>query len=254
MEMTSATYTIWLRELKRYIRNRPRIIASIMMPVMWFGIMGVGLSASFKIPNVSYDYLNFLSPGIIGQSILFSSIFSAISVIWDKQFGFMKEMLVAPISRTSIVLGKILGSATIAVFTAVVILLLAIIFDGVPLENLNPVSVATILGLMFLLSVSFVSIGLVIASKMNSMEGFQVVMTTLVLPLFFLSGAFFPLQNAPTWMQVLSNADPLTYGVDGLRGSLLGIYEKSLLLDYSVLIGFSLFMIAVATFMFKRIQ
>ncbi len=254
MAMSSAAYTIWLRELKRYIRSKPRIIASIMMPIMWFGIMGVGLSASFRIPNVSYDYLSFLSPGIIGQAILFSSIFSAISVIWDKQFGFMKEMLVAPISRTSIVLGKILGSATIAVFTGIAILLLAVAFGGVSLENLNPISVATVLGLMFLVSVSFVSIGLVIASRMNSMEGFQVVMTALVLPLFFLSGAFFPLQNAPVWMQILSNIDPLTYGVDGLRGSLLGVYEKSLMLDYSVLIGFSMFMIIVSSIAFRRIE
>ena len=224
------------------------------MPLMWLGIMGIGLSSSFRVPNADYDYLTFVSPGIIGMSLLFTSIFSAISVIWDKQFGFLKEMLVSPISRTSIVLGKILGSATISIMTGIIVLLMSIALNGISAYNLNPISILASVAFMMLVAISFVSIGLIIASRLNSMEGFQVIMSALVMPLFFLSGAFFPIENVPTWMKVLAHADPLMYGVDGLRGSLLGVSQQSLLLDLSVLAGFSVIMIITAAFVFRRIQ
>lgn len=254
MNTMNVIYTIWLREIKRFIRTKPRIIGNLMMPIMWFGIMGVGLNASFNVPDARFTYLNFMTPGIIGMSLLFTSIFAAVSVVWEKQFGFLKEILVSPISRSSIVIGKVLGSATISIFSALIFLLIAVAFGGIIVGNLSTVSVLRSILFMTLISFSFVSIGLVIASKMNNMEGFQVVMTALVMPLFFLSGAFFPLQNAPTWMQVLSNIDPLKYGVDGLRGSLLGVAENSFLTNVFVLVGFSLFMIAVTTFLFRKIQ
>lgn len=250
----SIIYTIWLREMKRFLRAKPRIIGNLAMPLIWFAIMGVGLNSSFVIPDARFTYLNFMTPGIIGMSLLFTSIFSAISVIWDKQFGFLKEILVSPISRTSIVLGKITGSATISLISALIFLSIATAFGGVPFGSLTALSTSKAVLFMTLISFSFVSIGLVIASKLNNMEGFQVIMSLMVMPLFFLSGAFFPIENAPQWMRVLAHVDPLMYGVDGLRGSLLGISQQSILLDISVLAGFSLLMIAVATFVFKRIQ
>lgn len=249
----SGIYTIWLRELKRYVRAKPRIIGSVMMPFIWLAIMGTGLSSSFTLPN-NANYLTFISPGIIGMSLLFTSIFSAISVIWDRQFGFLKEMLVAPVSRTSIVLGKLLGSTTISLFTALLVLIMAIILGGIKVNTLDPVSVILSLAYMTLISFSFVSIGLIIASKMNNLEGFQVIMSALVMPLFFLSGAFFPIENVPTWMKILSHADPLMYGVDGLRGALIGVSQFSLLVDLGILAGFSALMISVASLVFRRIQ
>ena len=252
--MINAIYTIWLREIKRFVRAKPRIIGNLMMPLIWFAIMGVGLDASFRIPDARFTYLNFMTPGVIGMSLLFTSIFAAISVIWEKQFGFLKEILVSPVPRTSIVLGKIIGSATISLFGALIFLGIATAFNGIILENLSILSVSEAVLFMILISFSFVSIGLVIASKLNNMEGFQVIMSMLVMPLFFLSGAFFPLENVPTWMQILSHVDPLMYGVDGLRGALLGVHQQSLLLDFSVLAGFGLFMVIVATYMFRKIQ
>ena len=247
-------YTIWLREIKRFLRAKPRIIGSIMMPFIWLAIMGVGLNASFTIPGAKGNYLNFISPGIIGMTLLFSSIFSAISVIWEKQFGFLKEMLVAPISRTSIVLGKVVGSATISTFNALIVVIIAIILGGIHLSSLNAVSAFSSLLFMILISSTFVSVGLIMVSRLNNLEGFQVIMSTLVMPLFFLSGAFFPLQNAPLWMRILSHGDPLMYGVDGLRASLIGTSQFSILVDIAVLVGFSVVMVTLAGFMFRRIQ
>lgn len=252
--MSSAIYTIWLREIKRFLRAKPRIIGNLMMPFIWFAIMGVGLNSSFTIPDAGFSYLNFMTPGIIGMSLLFTSIFSAVSVIWEKQFGFLKEILVSPISRTSIVLGKIIGSATISLISALTFLVIAVAFDGVPLSGLDAFSLLQAVSFMILISFSFVSIGLIIASKLNNMEGFQVIMSMMVMPLFFLSGAFFPIENTPKWMEVLAHGDPLMYGVDGLRGSLLGIHQQSMLVDFFVLAGFSLIMILVTTFVFRRIQ
>ena len=247
-------YTIWLREIKRFLRAKPRIIGNIMMPFIWLAIMGVGLNSSFTIPGEKGNYLNFISPGIIGMTLLFSSIFSAISVIWEKQFGFLKEMLVAPISRTSIVLGKVMGSATISTFNALIVVVIAIILGGINLSSLSVVSVFSSFLFMILISATFVSIGLIIASRLNNLEGFQVIMSTLVMPLFFLSGAFFPLQNAPLWMRILSHGDPLMYGVDGLRAALIGTSQFSILLDISVLIGFSVFLVALSSFMFRKMN
>ncbi len=252
--MTSAIYTIWLREMKRYVRNRPRIIGSIMMPVMYIGIMGIGLSSSFKLPNANFDYLTFMSPGIIAMSLLFTSIFSAISVIWDRQFGFMKEMMVAPISRSSIILGKILGSATISVITGLMVLVIAIILRGVHLDAISPISIVEMALAMVFVSIPFVSIGLLIAMKMNTMEGFQVIMTSLVMPLFFLSGAFFPIQNAPTWMKVLSHADPMMYGVDALRSILINFAQYSLTTDLLVLAGFSIATVTAVSYIFSKVE
>lgn len=249
--MTSIIYTIWLREMKRFFRAPTRFIGSLMMPIIWLGIMGKGLSSSLSAPGI--DYFQFIGPGVIGMTIMFSSIFSAISVIWERQFGFLKEMLVSPASRTKIVLGKLFGSATISTANGILVLLLAILFGSLRLASLSFPYV--MLGILFmaLIACSFVALGLVIAAKMSNMEGFQMIMSFLVMPFFFLSGAFFPMTNAPTWMKILASIDPLRYGVDGMRYALTASSELSLGLDLAVLAGFAIVMVGFASYMFKKL-
>ncbi|HLD49061.1 MAG TPA: ABC transporter permease [archaeon] len=244
--MISDIYTIWLREMLRTFRARSRIISSLAMPFFWLVFIGVGIGSSFSLPGM--NYISFLSPGIIGMILLFNSMFSSLSVIWDRQFGFLKEILVAPVSRTSIVLGKTLGGATMAIVTAFIMLLLEIVLGFV-----NP-SFGIVFAFVFMIltAVCFVSIGLIIASRMESMEGFQMIMSFLIMPVFFLSGALFPLQNTPAWMQFASHFDPLTYGVDGLRGSMIGTSIYPLWIDFTVLSAITLFFIFMGSYMFSK--
>ena len=186
-----AIYTLWLREVKKYWRSKPRLIGSIAQPFMFLAILGVGIGAAFSMAGSTINYMEFLSPGIIGMSILFNSIFAGVSVIFDKQFGFMKEILVAPVSRTSIALGKILGSGTLSFLTGLMIMVVAILIGGISLSNLTVFSVAVVAAFMLMTAFVFVSVGLIIASRMADMEGFQLIMNFLVMPVFLLSGAFF---------------------------------------------------------------
>lgn len=247
----SAIYTIWLREIKRFQRDKARIIGNLATPIIWLAIGGVGLSSTFSLPDTSY--LSFVTPGIIGMSLLFTSIFAGISVIADKQFGFLKEILVAPVSRTSIILGKIAGSATVSVANGILILIIAILFGIFPFSSLNILYLVSTILFMILTSTSIVSLGLIIASKLNSMEGFQLIMSFLVIPLFLLSGAFFPLQNVPSWMRMLAFFDPLMYGVDGMRASLINLSQLPILSDLAVLTVFCIIVIFISSFMFRRI-
>ncbi|MCX6777337.1 MAG: ABC transporter permease [Candidatus Micrarchaeota archaeon] len=249
---TNAIYTLWLREMKRFLRSKSRIVGNLSMPFIWLAILGVGLNTSFAIPGIQSNYLEFMAPGIIVMSLLFTSIFSGVSVIWDKQFGFLKEILVAPVSRTSIVVGKILGSTTISLINALLVLAMALLLGALPVSSLTPISLAAALVIMALVSISFVSFGLAIASTMNNMEGFQMIMSFLVMPIFFLSGAFFPLDKVPDWMKVLTHLDPLMYGVDGLRGAFIGVSQFPVLFDIGILAAFSALMILVSSYLFSR--
>jgi ABC-2 type transport system permease protein len=250
---SKAIYTIWLREMKKYMRSKPRIIGSLMMPFMFLAILGVGLSSSFGAMGAGgANYLQFLSPGIIGMSILFTSVFAGISVIFDRQFGFMKEMLVAPVSRTSIAIGKILGSATISMITALMIFVIATLLGGINLATLTIGSFLGMLGFMALAAVSFVSIGLIIAAKLNDTEGFQLIVNVFVMPLFFLSGAFFPVTSAPTWMQGLSYIDPLFYAVDGMRGLLINTSTFSTVMDFGILSAMAIALVIISGYFFGK--
>ncbi|MFQ6136231.1 MAG: ABC transporter permease [Candidatus Hydrothermarchaeales archaeon] len=243
-----AIYTIWLREMKLFTRNRSRLIGSLATPFFWLAFVGIGLSTSFEFPGLSVDYLDFMTPGIIGMGLLFFSMFSGISVLWDKQFGFMKEMMVAPISRRSIVLGKTAGGTTAAMFQAIIILLMA---------KLMGVGIAGVRGSLFsipfmiLISAGFVSLGLSFAARMEDPHGFQMIMSFIMMPLFFLSGALFPLVDVPAWLKFLAYLDPLTYGVDGLRGTLINTHQFPLLLDISILVIFSIAMVSLGSFLFE---
>ncbi len=213
--------TLWYRDLIRFVRDRSRIIGSMAQPVLFLVIFGVGLSPAIGTlgsGNGGLKYAQFIFPGIIAMSVLFTSIFSAISVIWDREFGFLKEVLVAPVPRWSLVAGKALGGSTTAMFQGVLILIFAP-FVGV---GLTPLSVLKLLVLMFCTAFALSALGLLIAGRMRSMEGFQMVMNFLMMPMFFLSGALFPLSNLPAWLAVLTRIDPVSYGVDAIRQVVLG--------------------------------
>ena len=215
-------YIIWYRDVLRYSRDRARIVASLGQPLLFLVVFGSGLSASLgmgvtqQVGNVSY--VRFLYPGIIAMAVLFTSIFSAISIVWDREFGFLRELLVAPVSRASVVLGKALGGSTIAMLQGAILLILAPIL-GV---RLNPFNTLELLALMFLTAFAISSMGILIASRLQTMESFQMIINFLVMPMFFLSGAFFPLRGLPGWMAVLTRVDPVAYGVDPMRRTLLG--------------------------------
>jgi ABC-2 type transport system permease protein len=246
-----AIYTLWLREMIRLFRAKSRIVSILAMPVMWLVLMGTGLNSAIKLEG-NTSYISFMAPGIMGMALLFNSIFSGVSVIWDKQFGFLKEILVAPVSRKSIVVGKILGSATVSIMGAFMILIISIILGAIPLANLTIMSMMVLLALMILISFSFVSIGLAIATKLSSMEGFQMIMNFLVMPVFFLSGAFFPIDNLPGWMKILTHLDPLMYGVDGMRGALLGLNSRPIAVDLLVLLVFCVAMVIISGYLFEN--
>ena len=215
------TYAIWLREVKLFVRERTRIVGMIGQPLLYLLIFGQGLAGyigSLQSGNTpggkpGFNYLLFMYPGIIGMSVLFTSIFSAMSIIWDREFGFLKEVLVAPVPRWAVAAGKILGGATVATLQSAILLALA------PLAGVWPTALMVMLLLLvsFLISCAMTSLGVAVASRMRSMQGFQMIMNFLVMPLYFLSGTMFPVGKAPVWMTPVMAADPLTYGVDALR-------------------------------------
>jgi ABC-2 type transport system permease protein len=245
-------YTLWWREVKRYLRNRTRILSSFVQPLLWLIIFGTGVRLSADIGGLTTQ--QFIFPGIIGQTLLFTSMFMGISVIWDKEFGFMKEILVAPISRMSIFLGKMFGDSIDAVFQGVIVFFLGILI-GV---NINLVMFLAVLPIMLLTTFGLVSIGLTIASFITDLESFGVIQSFINLPLFFLSGALFPIrgETVPVWLQTASNLNPLTYGVDALRTLILGGGHSlfPLYVDVAVICTFDLVMIIIGTWTFSRMK
>ncbi len=223
----NAVAMIWYREVLRYIRDWIRVITSLMQPLMFLFIFGSGLSSSLNFTagaqgplppgTPTLDFRTFLFPGVLSMTVLFTSIFSAISIVWDREFGFLREVLVAPISRTSVVFGKALGGSTIAMLQGTIMLLFAPLI-GI---SLNAGLIITLMLEMLLLAFCLTSMGIVVASRMKSMEGFQMVMQFFLMPMFFLSGALFPLKNLPGWLAFLTKVNPVTYGVDPLRQAVL---------------------------------
>ena len=212
-----AVYIIWFRDILRYWRDRWRLVASLAQPLLFLVVFGSGLSSSLGGGAFGgrggLSYIQFMYPGIIGMSILFTAIFGAMSIVWDREFGFLKEVLVAPIDRWAVAIGKALGGTTQAMIQGLILLVLAP-FVGV---HLTPLVVLALIPLTFCLAFALSALGVAIASGMKSMQGFQVVMNFLMMPMFFLSGALFPLSRLPGWMTVLTRLDPAAYGVDPLR-------------------------------------
>ncbi len=248
----NAIYVMWLREVKKFFRNKSRIIGSLGMPFFFLAFLGAGFSSVFSLPGMEgVNYLQFLAPGVIGMVMLFASMFAGISVLWDRQFGFLKEIMVTPVSRLSIMLGRVAGGVTTALVQGLLILVIGI---GMGIAVPGPLGFLSALMMMLLISVSFISIGLIFASLMEDMQGFQLIMNFLIMPVFLLSGALFPLTSAPDWLHALSLANPLTYGVDGLRLSLIGFSQFPLWLDASVLAVFGLVMITIGAYLFGKTQ
>jgi ABC-2 type transport system permease protein len=245
----NTVYILWLRQVKRYLRSKSRIIASLGQPLLFLVAMGFGFGPIFQKAGQG-DYIQFLAPGIIAMTILFTSTFSGIEVVFDRQFGFLKETLVAPVSRFSIMFGRTLGGATVAVIQGIIILLLSLLVGFRP----HLLGIIIAFPIMFLIAMLFTAFGTAIASKMNDMHGFQLIMNFLVMPLFFLSGAFFPLNDLPKALSIITRIDPLTYGVDGLRAALAGSSHFGLTTDFLVLGVITLFFLALGSYLFSKIE
>ncbi len=223
MNNLRGVYTIWYRDILRFWHDKMRMISSITFPLLFLFVFGSGLSARMGFLSPGVDFTQFMFPGIIGMTVLMSSFMAGISVVWDREFGFLKEVLVAPISRASVAVGKTLGAATVALFQGILILLFAPLI-GV---SLSAWTVLALLPLMLLLSVSMGSLGILLASRIRSMEAFQAVMQMLMFPMVFLSGVFFPLQGLPAWMNILVKLNPATYGIAPIRQVILGAVPGS---------------------------
>ncbi len=238
--------------MKRYFRDRSRIIGSLGSPIIFIFILGVGLgsSLSFGGDASGLDYKVFIFPGVLGMTVLFAGVFSAVSIVWDREFGFLKEMLVAPVSSWSIALGKVLSGATIASFQGIIILMLAPLV-GI---DLSLWMLVRLLPLMFLISFSMTGMGILFATRLKSMQGFQMIMNFIMMPMFFLSGAMFQLSRAPDWMDALAKANPLTYGVDAMRAIMVTEVASrySLFTDVVVVVVMSGVMITIAVAAFGR--
>jgi ABC-2 type transport system permease protein len=248
--MLNPIYIMWLRQIKRYWRSKSRIIGSIGQPLLFLVAMGFGLGPVFERAGGG-NYLNFLAPGVMGQAILFMAVFNGVELIWDRQFGFLKETLVAPVSRLEIVLGRVLGGATIATFQGMIVFSLTLPLGFRPQRIiLLPLAV----GLMFLIALFYTTLGTAIASLMKDFHGFQLIMNFLVMPTFFLSGALFPLASAPQILKSISQVNPLTYGVDGLREVLAGTIHLGMTNDVLVLATLSFLLLAVSSYLFSKIE
>ncbi|MGA3294617.1 MAG: ABC transporter permease [Candidatus Acidiferrales bacterium] len=245
-----AIYILCMRQLKRYIRSPARIVGSLGQPILFLVALGFGFRAMFARAGGG-NYLNFLAPGIISMAILFNAVFSGIEIIWDRQFGFLKETLVAPVSRLEIVFGRTLGGAIVAMAQGAVVFVICLI-AGFRIENSLLLPVAIVF--MFLIALLFTSIGTAIGSVLQDMQGFPLIMNFLVMPLFFFSGALFPATGLPKALQFALRLNPLTYGVDGLRGSLSNTYAFSMATDFIVLSILTAILLAIGSYFFSKIQ
>jgi ABC-2 type transport system permease protein len=265
-----AIYIIWYRDILRYWRDRWRLVASLSQPLLFLVVFGSGLSSALGGGTLfgagrGLSYIQFMYPGIIGMSILFTAIFGAMSIVWDREFGFLKEVMVAPIDRWAIAIGKALGGTTQAMIQGLILLVLAP-FIGVKLSVLT---VVELVPLAAVLAFGLSSFGVMLASMMKSLQGFQVVMNFLMMPMFFLSGALFPLSGLPGWMNVLTRIDPASYGIDPLRrvvlsssgvpsavvdrlGLTINGHVLPIPLEVAIMLAFGMVLLGVAVVMFQR--
>ena len=246
----TAIYILWLREVKRYLRSRPQIIASLAQPLLYLLVLGFGLGPVFQRAGQG-SYIQFVGPGVVGMGILFTSIFSGIGLLWDRQFGFLKETLVAPVPRLQIMAGRTLGGATIAMIQGTLVLTVCMIAGFRPQSVL---AVPMALLFMALTAIVFAALGTAIGSSLKDMQGFQLIMNFLVMPIFFLSGALFPLTNLPFALTVATRLDPLSYGIDGLRGALIGLSQIGVATNIAVLAVVASAFLALGAWSFSKIQ
>lgn len=252
-------YTIWYRDVIRFLRDRARIISSLGQPLLFLFVFGSGLAPAMSgLGGSRLDFTQFLFPGILSMTVLFTSVFSAVSIVWDREFGFLKEVMVAPVSRVAVALGKVAGGSTVAMLQGALILILAPLI-GI---RLSWGQLIVLVGLMLLLAAVMTSFGILIAARQRTMEGFHMIMQFLLMPMFFLSGAFFPLRDVPLWMEWLAKINPVTYGVDpmrqvALRESVPAQVLEALRLhpiatDLAIMAGFGLLFIVPAVWLFSK--
>ena len=244
-------YTIWLRSMKRFIRSKSRIAGSVVMPLFFLLFLGFGLNNVVSLPSLGGNYLLFLIPGMVAMTVMFTSVGSGIQILWDKQFGFLKETLVAPVTRIEIMLGQTAGGGTTAVVQGLLILVPSLVL-GLHVQSV--LGFVSAVFFMVLIAVSFTALGIAIASQMEDMTGFQIIMNFVILPIFGLSGALFPISALPSWIVPLTLLDPLTYGVEGIRYGLTGVAQISPALCLAVMAGFCTAMTVVGAFLFRQIK
>ncbi|MEI6843127.1 MAG: ABC transporter permease [bacterium] len=242
-------YILWLRQLKRYSRSKQRMFASLAQPLLFLFAFGFGFGSTFAKAGEG-SYIQFLAPGIIAMTVMFTAVFSGIEIIWDKQFGFLKETLVAPVSRFNIMLGRTLGGTTVAFIQGIIVLLITLLAGFKPLLAGIPLAIV----FMFLLALFFTAFGTMIASKLDDMQSFPLIINFLVMPLFFLSGALFPIVGLPSLFNIIVHANPLTYAIDGIRGALIGQHIFSFGLDALILAFIAFVCLYIGAEFFKRIQ
>jgi ABC-2 type transport system permease protein len=243
-------HILWLRQLKRYYRSRSRVIGSLGQPLLLLLALGFGFGPIYQKAGGG-NYIQFLAPGIISMGILFTAVFSGIEIIWDRQFGFLKETLVAPVSRLKIMIGRTLGGGTVAVIQGFIIIVISL-FIGFRPTSFHFLLFSFVF--MALIALFFTALGTAIASVLEDMQGFQLIMNFLLMPLFFLSGALFPLQGLPKAFVLVASIDPLSYGVDGLRGTLVNGAHFGLFTDFFVLSIITIIILAIGSYLFSKIQ
>ena len=246
MSEIEGIYAVWLREAKIYIREKERLISSVISPLLW--IFGLGSGLGSKVEFGGYNYQLFIYPGIMVMTVLFTSLFYGIYIIWDRKLDFLKEVLVAPVSRASVFTGKMLGGATDAMVQAVIVLVIGI-FLNIPFTPLIVIESALML---LLISIGMVSIGLVIGANLRSPEGFNLVIGFVMWPMFFFSGALFPVSDLAPWLAAITYINPLTYGVDALRGIILNINQFPIYLDAGIMALFSAVMMGAGVLSFRK--
>jgi ABC-2 type transport system permease protein len=248
----NAIFALWLRSLKLYVRSRAQIIASLGQPMLYLLVLGFGLGPVFQRAGQG-NYLQFIAPGIIGMSVLFTSVFSGLGILWDRQFGFLKETLVAPVSRLQIMIGRTLGGATIALIQGTIVMLICVLAGFRPSTLF---SIPAAFGYMVLIAILFSALGVAIGSTLQDMQGFQLIMNFLVLPIYFLSGALFPLNtNLAFVLKWITRLDPLAYGIDGMRnvfGSPLAAFDARV--DLLVLVVVSAILLVIGARQFAKIE
>jgi ABC-2 type transport system permease protein len=244
-------YALWLREFKVFLREKSRLVASTFTPLLWLFVLGIGFGSVASLPAAnSFEYQKFIFPGIVCMTAIFTSVFFGSYIIWDRKFDFLKSVMVAPVSRGTIFVGKALGGMTSSLIQAAIILVIGTLI-GISYSPLGTIETIVII---LLLSFTLTSLGLAMGSYMQSLEGFQMIVSFVVFPLFFLSGALFPLDKLPQWLTILTSIDPATYAVDAMRFAMLGIGNKPFALDIVILVGFAIGLGAFGSYSFGRMK
>jgi ABC-2 type transport system permease protein len=240
-------YMVWLRDIIRYFREKSQLYGSIMRPILWLFILGMGLRGSFQ-PSDHMTYTQFIFPGIVAMTVIFTSIQSAVTIIWDREFGFLKEILVAPVPRTSVAIGKCLSGTTLSLIQAGIIMLLSPFVH----VKIHPAAILPLIMVIVITAFALTGLGVLIASRMTSFQGFGTIMNFVIMPMWFLSGAMFPPKNLPAWLNILVRLNQLTYGVDLMRRLIIDISYYPPLFELGFLIIFSVVILTLAVFSFSR--